>query len=276
MSQSLQKISIVDLPDNGGIQSDGTFPITAKQEIENLFNAGQAYPEENIPYLNYSIAGQCLFALPTHEHTSWSYVPVEKNGDYWSIPLVYQRAFTHHSPLDLGLFTPVEVTESGIIKFKFNGLTPLYTIMNGSLVFHRRVSSTQSTNVKYRITLSLNATNLPKMELGQSNGRQFLGLSSASLKPTPEQLIALEYSGELSANGVNPLDGYWVEEVIAINQDVVFYPGAIYSVDLLSRSYGAGSEAIQPHTFRFISGGLSFNFDATNLVRSKLSKYIQE
>lgn len=275
MSQSLQKVSIVDLPENGGIQSDGTFPITAKQEIENLFNAGQAYPMEEIRYLNYSITGQCLFALPTHEHTSWSYVPVQANGDYWSIPLVYQRSFTYHSPLDLGLFTPVEVTESGVIKFKFNGLTPLYTIMSGSLVFHRRVSSTQA-NVKYRTILSLNAMSLPEMELGQSSGRQFLGFSSASLKPISEQLIAAEYSGDLSANDISPLSGYWVEEVIAINQDVVFYPGAIYSIDLSSRSYGSGGEPIQPHTFRFISGGLSFNFDATNLVRSKFSKYIQE
>lgn len=274
-NQNIGKVSLIDLPLNGGIQSDSSFPLTAKQEVENLFNAGQAYPVQTEPYLNYTINGQCILAFPTFEHSMNTYTPVSVvNSTTCILPLAYIRSFASHSPLDLGLFYTAGVNESGLTAYRYKGMSPLHTILSGTIVIQRRIALSLTAH-RFRSTLYLNGGSLPNIELGQSEGRQYLGVSSASLSQIPQQLIPAEYSGELTDGINNPIDGYWVEEIISVNQDIVLYPNAVYSLRIASDAFGDGYESIQSHSIRLVSGGLSFIFDATSLVRSKFSKFIQ-
>lgn len=75
------------------------------------------------------------------------------------------------------------------------------------------------------------------------------------------EVTSVHRLGLANSMHVDPLKGVWVERVFAVDREVVFYPGCRYylSIDVTLRGI-AGSA--RDTGFRYLGGGLSFDFDA--------------
>ncbi|PCF93598.1 hypothetical protein [Vreelandella nigrificans] len=269
-----------DLPLNGGIASDDLFHLSAKEESGVVFS-GQN-PEASLPNLAPSALGQCLFSPATEESTNYCHVKVPLlsvgTTQYRIMPMAYINATVFNTPASIPLFEPVEVTESGVLTFRYKGKYPLYTILHGGITMTVRVN--ESGIGRSRITLVLIAINddhKPSWEKGQNNGNMFLGASMASLDQAPTVLATPnEYTDVEPDNPTDgsALDGQWVRKTIQVCKDVVFYPETTYAFRILSRSYGTVSHV--DYGYRFESGGFSCMFDASAILKAKLAQLKDE
>lgn len=78
------------------------------------------------------------------------------------------------------------------------------------------------------------------------------------------EALSLHLLGQSYSMRADPLKGAWVERVFSVDREVVFYPGCRYclTIDVTLR---AAQTSVRDFGFRYLGGGLSFEFDATRM-----------
>ena len=74
---------------------------------------------------------------------------------------------------------------------------------------------------------------------------------------------------DASTNVPDVLGGNWIKKTLMVHKDIVFYPGVTYAILMMTTFYGTGGYSTFEYSNRIESGGLSFMFDASNLIKSK-------
>lgn len=258
---------------NGGVDNDGTFPTSAKEEMVANFTQGNTLGK--LP-LTVPFIAEVVFRFHTGESTNKAYVQgIDYVGDYRIIPVEGITCRTAYDGAESNLFIGGSRSEAGYKTFRYVGDYPLYTTLIGSLSWLRRMHATEkSTKAVQQILMIEPISGLPNVENSQNEGRQFFGISYASGDEN-FQLIAAEFTD----NSNKYIDGWWVRKQFNICQTVEFYPGAEYAFRVREIAVGNGINPDAMNTkdrnllIRMEAGGLSCLVDVSEKYRAKIEQF---
>lgn len=148
------------------------------------------------------------------------------------------------------------VTGGGVLRMNPIGGTSTrrrvqIKIADGTIYYSSTMSATDTAKGLFRIPID--AVEMRVYYRGPSDTA-----TGMSIKMVPSNTSLLDILG-----------GMWTKKTIMVHKDVVFYPGVTYAFMMMGNFYGSGHSNTYDFAWRVESGGLSFMFDASSMIKAK-------